>query len=306
MRHRGVVLAVVGAALALPAPAHAIDHVSLQLHPSAVPGKPAWRLTGTAPGPEFFGGNEILGVTLARAVASGRGEESHGLRVTLRSRTLAFDGRQGTWRTRGLGNVLAVNMRIASTGAPRSVSGYLGCLGDFAEQRVVLRGTFVLRTRTRYFGSVRRASFHGVVTYNRGGAVDCSQPSASACTPWTLLSAAGANGDLSVGTQGRSGYMSVAFRERLAGTAAVWYHAFVLRLIDTVGSLPTIEVRVPSGLPLSGGGTFSAHETAGGTDGACGLATTSGSFVGSFDARFAGWGLRTLALNGSATYRVGG
>ena len=305
MRRCGVAALIVVGAGVLVAPAHAIDHVSLQLRSVAIPGKPAWRLTGTAPAPELFGGTEILGVTLSRAVAGGRGEESHGLRATLRARTLSFDGRRGRWRTRGLGKALSVDMRIAPAGSPRPVSGMLGCSGDFAEQDVVLRGTFVLRTRTRFFGTVRRAQLRGVVTYNRGGPVDCSRPSLRECTSWSQLSAAAANGNLSVWTEARSGYTSVAFREPVAGTAAVWYHAFVLRLVDTAGSLPRFEVRVPSGLPLSGGGTFSGGQTAAGTNGGCGLVTTTGSFVGSFDARFAGWGLRTLTVNGPATYRVG-
>lgn len=297
-------LAVVGAG-ALATPALAIDHVTLQLHPSALRGKPAWRLTGTATAPELYGGIEILGVTLSRAVARGIGEESHGLRVSLRERTLSFDGNRGRWRTRGLARVLSVDMSVSATGQPRPVSGMLGCVGDFVEQQVVLRGTFVVRTGTRFFGALRRGRLRGLVTYNRGGAVDCSRPSQPDCAPWTLLSAAGANGDLGVATQGRVPYTSVAFREPVAGTAAVWYHALVLRVVDTAGSLPRIEVRVPSGLPLSGGGTFSAGETVTGTARGCRLATTSGSFVGSFDAYFAGWGLRTLTLRGSATFRVG-
>ena len=55
---------------------------------------------------------------------------------------------------------------------------------------------------------------------------------------------------------------------------------------------------------MRGRGTFAATETTRGTRGECQRVTTTGTFVGTFGTRFAGWGARTLAFgrSGFATF----
>jgi hypothetical protein len=308
MRRRGVasIVAVLGA-LALPAPASAIDHVSLQLYPSAVPGKPGWRLTGTAPGPEFFGGSEILGVTLRRSFRAGTAEEIHGLRQTLETRTFSFDGERGSWRSQGLlGDVLTVNMRVVRNGAERAVPGYRACRGDFVEVPVLLRGTFVLRTKTRFFGSIRKVQLRGLVTYNRGGPVDCSASAPATCPSLTQLFAwnVGEDDNVSVFTEDSKSSLILGFREPVGRTGPVWYHWMSVSGFDPLtGELPRLEVRLPPASPITGGGTFTALESSESTVAGCRRTDVRGTFAGTFRTRFAGWGARTLAVsNGVAEY----
>jgi hypothetical protein len=311
MRPWGVASAlVVAGALALPAPALAIDHVSLFVSPSALD-KPGWRLTASVPAPERLGG-EIVGVTLRRAFLDGRAEERHALRASVRTvRTVSFDGRRGRWNVRDyLGPVLNANMRIVATGAARPRNDPFGCRGAFVQVPVVLRGTFALRTGTAFFGTVRRVRLRGVVIFNSGGPVDCTPPSSTLCTPSTALTAWNADSTQTVtATPNASGWLSLGFRDP-AGTTPVansaWYHWMSVSQFDPLtGQLPTLELRAPSTLPIAGTGTFTAGETSESQSGPCQTTTVKGTFTGTFRARFAGWGMREVALSGSqAAYRL--
>lgn len=299
--------AAVAGALALPAPARAVDHVSLHVLPSNLAGAPGWRLGFTVPARELHGG-EIIGATLARSFRNRRAEEAHGLRARVQTPSVVFDGRRGRWNTRGqLGQALSVNMRIVPTGPARPREEYLSCRGAFAEVPVSLRGMLVLRTETAFFRTIRRVRLRGLVVFNRGGPVDCTPP-ARACTPWTDLSAtaAGATGWLQASND-TGGRLGLGFREpATAARGAVWYHWLNLAgFAPVTGELPTLEVRVPPGLPADGTGTFRSRATSESTSGSCQTTTVEGTFDGSFRVRFAGWGLRTLAVSGAeAAYRV--
>ena len=96
MERRSIVLIVaVGAALALPAQANAVDHLVLDISPTRiappvsakaskqerarVKALAAWRLDGRVVGRDFyrFGDPEIFGVTLSRSFPGGWGHELH-------------------------------------------------------------------------------------------------------------------------------------------------------------------------------------------------------------------------------------
>jgi hypothetical protein len=312
MRRWGVVsiLAVAGG-LVLPAPARAIDHVSLFVSPTSLGAGPGWRLTASVPAPESTRG-EILGVTLTRTFLNRRAEEKHALRSSLRSvTTVSFDGRRGRWNVRDyLGPVLSVNMRILARGAARPRSDPFGCRGAFVEVPVALRGTFVLRTGTAFFGTIRRVRLRGVVIFNTGGPVDCTRTPSTSCTASTQLMAWNTDSTQMVAaTTNSGGWLSLAFRDP-AGTTPVansaWYHWMSVSELDPLaGQLPTLELRAPPSLPIAGAGTFTAGETAESVSGPCQTTTVSGTFAGTFSARFAGWGTRTVTLSGSrASYRV--
>lgn len=302
---------VLAGALAAPGSAYAIDHVTLQVNPTSLRGKPGWQLTpGYAPGPEFFGGTEIVGVTLRRKFRNGAAEEVHGLRQSLGTRTFSFDGRRGTWRSqRLLGDVLTVNMTVTATGAERPVPGFLSCRGDFVAVPVILRGTYVLRTKTRYFGTIRRTQFRGLVTYNGGGAPDCTASPVMICTGWTQFSAQNQRGDgdaVSVFAEAATTSLTLAFREPVGRVGPVWYHWMLLTGFNPlVGELPTFEVRLPASMPITGSGTFTAGQSSESSVGPCRTTDVRGTFTGTFRTRFTGWGLRTLSVNtADARYRV--
>jgi hypothetical protein len=284
MRRAWVIVASVGA-LCVPAPAFAVDHVSLYVSPSALAAHSGWLVYAAVPAREFTGG-EIVGVTLKRGV------ESHDLRGTARSTSsVAFDGRRGSWRV-SLGSSLSVNMAIAPSGVARPVDRSLGCRGSFVQQPVELRGRFVLRTGTRFFASIRRSTLAGTVVFTTGGTVDCSPPPRVCSVSTTLIGSRA--GDAFNASSAGDGYLGVSVRQAVTGGA--WYHRLELGGFDPlVVSGSTVSVRAPPGLPLSGGGTFTAGGTVGAPD-SCGTATTAGTFVGSFRARLTGWPSRTLAF----------
>lgn len=312
MRPRGVasIVAVAGA-LAVPAPALAVDHVSLFVSPSRLGGAGGWRMTASVPSPEFLRG-EILGVTLTRTFLNGRADERHALRASLRTvTTVSFDGRRGRWNVRDyVGPVLSVNMRIVATGAPRPRNDPFGCRGAFVEVPVSLRGTFVLRTRTAFFGTIRRARLRGLVIFNSGGPVDCTRTPAVSCSPSTRLSAWNTDSTETVAaTTDSGGWLSLGFMDLAGATpvaGAAWFHWMSVSQVETIaGQLPTLELRVPSTLPIAGTGTFTAGETSESQSGPCQTTTVKGTFTGRFRARFAGWGTREVVLSGSqAAYRL--
>ena len=312
MRPVGVAsLIALVAALALPAPALAIDHVSLFVNPSSLGGKPGWRLSAAVPQREATGG-EILGVTLSRKFLNGRAEEQHALRVPLRGvTTVSFDGRRGRWNVRNyVGPVLSANMRIVAMGPARARNDPYGCRGAFVQVPVALRGTFVLRTETAFFGTIRRVRLRGLVIFNSGGPVDCTSTTSVSCSPSTYLDAWSEDGTQSVrATPDSGGWLNLAFRDALPTTpvaTGAWFHWMSVSQVEALaGQPPSVEVRVPPSLPITGAGTFTARETADSQTGACRTTTMRGTFTGTFRTRFAGWGVRSVTLDDSdASYRV--
>ncbi len=96
-----VVIAAVGATLAAPGTAAAVDHVTLFVAPTKL--SPDWKLSAAVVGATSPGGRETFGISLTRTFGDGRGEEVHGLRAAPAG-TIRFDGRSGRWRAR-LGTV---------------------------------------------------------------------------------------------------------------------------------------------------------------------------------------------------------
>jgi hypothetical protein len=307
---RFVLIAAVGVALALPARAHAADHAVLIVSPTKLAAHPAWSLQGRIVD-SSYGGSEIFGVNLARTFLKGRAQELHAFTAASPG-SLTFDGSRGRWKAAlgvtGRNNVVSVNMEIAVTGAALPVVESQQCRGAFVQVPVALRGTFVLRTGTRFFKTLRRTSLKGTVVFNQGGPVDCTPQPASGCASSRSLSVfrtgPGATGTgVQMGTAD-DGWLSLAFGER-RGTAT-WYHVmFVYGFTPFSGELPTIRARIAAKLPVQGSGTFMAGTTSTGTEGACQTVTATGSFTGSFRTRFTGWGARTLGLSAAdgAGYR---
>jgi hypothetical protein len=296
-----VTVAAVAGALVAPASAAAADHVSLFVSPSALGG--GWKLSASVPAREFTGG-EIVGVTLRR---TGRATESHDLRGNARSAsTVAFDGRRGTWRVAGqVGSSLTVRMTIVPSGPARPVGQSFGCRGGFVQAPVTLRGRFVVRTGTRFFGTIRRSRLAGTIVFNDGGGLDCSALP-TVCSPSTQLRGLhGLHGLTASPDDG--GYLAVSFRQAVRGGA--WYHRVELTGFDPLAFAgSTVTVRAPAGLPLAGAGTFTPGRTVESVVGGCGVATTTGTFAGLFRAHFTGWPSRTLVFGASdaATFATSG
>jgi hypothetical protein len=306
MRPWGVPVLAVAGALALPAPASAVDHVSLFVSPSALAAGPGWRLSASVPANEFVGRN-ALAITLLRSPPSGV-LERHQLIARLPTATVSFNGRRGRWNVRNqLGPVLSANMAIVAMGAASPLERYLECSGAFAQVPVALRGTLVLRTQTTFFGTIRRVRLRGTVVFNRGGPVACERTT-SVCMPTTWFDAWTADGLAALyATPAAGGTLSLRFREQLrlaTGVTADWYHVLSLtRFSPLSGTLPRLDVRAPAALPLTGAGSFTAGEATETTLGPCRVTRVQGTFTGSFRARFAGWGVRTLDLtDGGASY----
>lgn len=287
MRRAWVTVAVLAGALCVPGSAFAVDHVSLFVSPSAVGGHPGWRLSASVPAREFTGG-EIVGISLKRGV------ESHDLRSAARpTSSMAFDGRRGTWRAT-VGSSLVARMTIEPSGPPVRVRQSFGCRGSFVQLPVTLRGRFVVRTATRFFGTIRRSSLKGTVVFNDGGSLDC-RPLPTVCAPSARLIASRGGDSLNAARDG-GGYLGVSLRQAVRGGA--WYHRVELAGFDPLAaSGATVAVRAPPGQRLSGSGTFTESRTVGAD--ACGISTVEGTFVGSFRARFTGWRSRTLVFGPS-------
>jgi hypothetical protein len=303
VRRLAVVIAACGAALGGPASAYAVDHVSLFVHPSTLGVGADWRLTASVPAREFIRGTEIVGITLTRRFRAGRAEELHALRGPVEIPTVAFDGRRGRWNVRNqLGPVLTANMAIVATAAARPLAEYRGCRGAWAQVPVALRGTFVLRTGTAFFDTIRRNRLRGVVIFNGGGPVDCTQPSPAVCSPEQTISVSNRAADIVSASPSRIG---VQVREQVRGSRAAWYHVMSVLGADLLAvALPRVDVRVPSSQPIQGEGTFTAVET-GAPSGPCRLTSTRGTFTGTFRTRFAGWGTHTLEFaDAGGTYFV--
>ena len=321
MRQRRLVfLVAVGAALALPAQGYAVDKLVLDISPtriaSPVSAKASkqerarikalapWRLSGRVVGRDFyrFGDAEIFGVSLSRSFPGGRGNELHAFRAAP-AQTVTFDGQRGRWDAR-FGNALTLRMAIAATGAQQPAEPQLPCRGNFAKVPVSLRGTFVLRTGTKFFRTIRRVTLTGLMTFVPTGPVDCTPISPPECSHSSTLSlshrASGTSDATLLMSPDENGWTTLSFADRRAASSAgyTWYHVmYALGSNPLSGQLPTIDARLASPLPIQGSGTFKAQRTSTETNGACTTALTTGTFNGTFRARFAGWGARTLRLN---------
>jgi hypothetical protein len=306
---RSMVVVGVGAAmvLALPGRALALDHLALYVapgRPAAQPGQlSGWRLSATVY--EAFPGLDSVRVGLARSFRQGRAGEAHNFYGGPPS-GLSFDGARGTW-VRRFGTTLAVRMAIVATGMPRPVGANVACRGEFQQVPVALRGTLALRTGTRFFRTVRRTRASGTVVFHSTGRVDCSPapPATGTCEPASTLflhqNGPARTGGISV-TSAAGGETVLAFGD-VPGPQ--WYHVMTLSGFNPLaGSAPTLGVEMPAGSPIQGGGTFTAGATSEQTASGCRTVTASGAFEGSFRARFAGWGARTLRVvpSDSATY----
>jgi hypothetical protein len=321
MGHRSIVVFVaVGAALVLPARGYAVDHVVLDISPTRiatpvsakaskqgrarVKALAAWRLDGRVVGRDFyrFGDPEIFGVTLSRSFSSGRGHELHAFRAAP-VQTVTFDGQRGRWEGR-FGNVLTLRMEIAATGAQQPAEPPLPCRGTFAKVPVSLRGSFVLRTGTKFFRTVRRVTLTGLMTFAPTGLVDCTPLPSPGCSRSRTLSlshrVSGTSDATLLMSPDENGWTTLSFADRSAASSAgyTWYHVmYALGSNPLSGQLPTIAARLASPLPIEGSGTFNAQQTSTETNGGCSTVLTTGTFNGTFRARFAGWGARTLRLN---------
>jgi len=301
MRRGGVATLLLTAALAFPAPADAVDHVVLIVSPTKLPAFGGWKLDGRVVDAGYGGGTEIFGVSLSRSFLRGRADELHGFRAAPAA-TVTFDGATGRWSA-ALSDV-TVRMTITAAGSPQDVPESQGCRGAFSQVPVELRGTFALRTRTSLFKTIRRTRFGGSVVFNRGGPVDCTPLPTAECSPSRSLNASRADASAAIQSWSTDrGGLNVSFADRRRdGTA--WYHVMWMYGFDPfAGTLPTITLRLPRSLPISGTGSFTAKETK--TDpGQCNAVSATGTFSGAFRTRFVGWGARVLALSSaSGAYR---
>jgi hypothetical protein len=300
---RLIAVVTVLAAGVFPPSALAIDHVSLNVLPSRLGAGDGWFVRAYVPAVELYGNRELLGVTLSRKFRSGTAEESHNLRATLQTKTISFDGRRGRWSVRGLvGPVLAADMAIVATGPPRAMASYVWCTGAFARVPVSLRGTFVLRTGTTFFGNVRRVRLRGIVTY-AGGPVDCTNTAPVACSPSAAVFGSNEEGAT---VSASPSWFGLQVREAIPASPAAWYHVFGVTTPGTFfPALPQIDVRAPPAVPVQGDATFTAREPAAAPSGPCKLAATNGVFNGRFVARYTGWGARTFDFaDDVGTYNV--
>jgi hypothetical protein len=177
---------------------------------------------------------------------------------------------------------------------------------------VTLRGTFTLRTGTKFFRTIRRVTLTGLVTFAPTGLVDCTPQSSPECGRSNTLSVSHRFSRTSdaalLMSPDQNGWTTLSFADRSAAASAgyTWYHVmYALGANPLSGQLPTIAARLASPLPIQGSGTFKAQQTSTETNGGCSFVLTTGTFDGMFRARFAGWGSRSLKLNSAddARYR---
>lgn len=309
-----VVLVATVVALALPGRAGAVDHVVLHVSPTRLAAAPSsalgsWRLSGAVVAARSPTARETFGVSLTRRSADGRSEEVHGLRASPAG-TVTFDGRSGHWRAQ-LGSTLAIRMTIAVTGPEQRIAESQGCRGDLVKVPVVLRGSFVLRTGTSFFRTIRRTALPGTVTFNRGAPLECTAPASASCTPGTVFTAErraaqGPTVTLLLSPDS-GGWLTLSFADRIAAApaSATWYHVRRLERLGfdpLAGGPPAFAVELPPALAVRGDGAFMAAETTE-TTGLCRRVESTGTFAGSFATRFAGWGTRVAAFDASGLAR---
>jgi hypothetical protein len=168
---------------------------------------------------------------------------------------------------------------------------------------VALRGSFVLRTGTAFFGSIRRVRLAGSVAFNRGGPVDCAAPVVETCSPSTVLTASTGR-ETVLASPDAGGWVTLSFADPRGSVppGAAWYHVMRVERVGfdpLSGTPPDVSVAVPAALPVRGSGTFAAAGTSTGMRGACRRTASTGTFTGTFQTRFAGWGVRTAAFGPS-------
>lgn len=305
---RTVVLVATVVALALPGRAGAVDHVVLHVSPARLAAAPSsalapWRLSAAVVGASSPTARETFGVSLARRSDDGRAEEVHGLRASPAG-TVTFDGRTGRWQAQ-LGSTLAIRMTIAVTGREQRIGESQGCRGELVKVPVVLRGSFVLRTGTSFFRTIRRTALPGTVTFNRGALLECTAPASAACSPVTVFtaerrSARGVPAATLLLSPDSGGWLTLSFADRIAEApaSATWYHVMRLERLGfdpLQGRPPTLTVNLPPALAVRGSGAFTAATTTE-TTGACRRVESTGTFAGTFRTGFAGWGRRTAAF----------
>jgi hypothetical protein len=284
-------------ALALPSGAQGADYLVVYVNPTTV--APGWTLGGSIVSGDFYGSDDVFGLTLTRSNAGGRVSEKHALRSHHPKSTISFNGHSGRWRTSGqLGTAAVVDMTIEASGTSSPVEQTLGCTGLFRQVPVRLEGSFDLRTGTRLFKTIRRTSLTGLAVYETG-LVACGRPAAASCEASSSLFAGGRRGSLTVDARS----LILSFSETV-GTAPAsstdWYHVLTLSGYDALtGTLPQLAVPATPA-PVRGSATFVARATTESTSGACRLTTTAGDMTGSFTTTFAGWGKRVLRLRPGA------
>ena len=310
----------------------AADHLWFRLDPVSLGG--GWKLRANATSPDYYLTSspfthpmtpaEIISVYLDRRL-SRRADESHVAALHLAEASIAFDGRDGRWATRGTSpqtsgsplveKWLAVDMTIKAVGEPEQLGpgAYLpwSCHGpSLARVRVTLTGSFALRTGMETFKTIRRTRLTGTMTYNQGGPLECGQPAPTTCEPTTYLSSQydtlasssrGINAFLYI-DRGRR-FLSLQVRDRTG-----WTHIMALHELDVLsGELPTIRGLLPANLPLRGTFSFAAKETAESVEGACRTTMAKGLLTGKLRASFTGWEARDFLRRDwrlHATHRV--
>src|SRR5262249_4064674 len=124
----------------------------------------AWSLEGRA-------GNGVLAwLNLKRSFGNARAQELHSLAMT-GGASVAFDGERGSFEVE-LGHSLSVKMTITATATTGTV---VDCDGR-TRTPVELRGRFILRSGTRFFGTIRRTHLRGVVYFNGKPPPNCTSP----------------------------------------------------------------------------------------------------------------------------------
>jgi hypothetical protein len=302
-----IFLVILGVAAAMFLPERggsAADDVVLSLPPVALAHPPsklaAWSLEGGA-------GNGVSAwLNLRRSFRNARAQELHSMAMT-GSPSVAFDGERGSFEVE-LGHSLSVKMLITAMARTGTV---VDCDGR-RRMPVDLRGRFILRTGTRFFGTIRRTHIRGVVYFNGEPPPDCTSP------PTIVVSSCPRGSTLFVnqpaGLLGLSNFppalpdtvsTMLAFGpispEEVTGSAPEWSHIMRVPTYRVQGKLPTLTVHMPASSPIQGSGTFTGRQTTETTQDGCHRVTTNGAFYGTFRTRFTGWGARSIHFESTQT-----
>ena len=181
-------IAAVGAALAAPANAAAVDHVTLFVSPTTL-SQPGWSLSAAVVGPTVARRpRDLRHLADAHASRAGAGRSStvSALRPPAPSRSTAGSGR---WRAR-IGTVAAIEHDRDGdrTGAgDRRVSRAAAARSPPSPWRCAAASSCALGRRSS--GASAASDLAGSVTFNRGGPVDCAAPVVETCSPSTVLTA---------------------------------------------------------------------------------------------------------------------
>jgi hypothetical protein len=206
-------------------------------------------------------------------------------------------------------------MDIVAKGPPHPVEAPLPCRGNFVQVAVTLRGSFALRTGTKFFRTIRRVNLGGTLSFAAGGVVDCTPQTPAACDVSSVLSASTKRSSglpvTMLMSPDERGWTTLSFPDRSAASAgeptAAWYHVmYALGSNPLSGQAPAITARLSGQSPIQGSGRFTAEQTSTTTSGTCRSIVTTGTFNGTFRTSFAGWGARTVRFTAadSARYSV--